>query len=150
MAAGVAPARLRVPALGLDEPLVGLGVQADGTIEVPGDAGTAGWLRASAVPGRTGPAVLAGHVDSATGPGVFARLGELVPGDAVDVDLADGTTVTFDVVDVQQHDKDDFPTAAVYGPTPVPTLRLLTCGGVFERDRRSYADNVVVFAVART
>jgi hypothetical protein len=146
--ADVRPVALRAPAIDLDVPLGTLGVTADGAIEVPEDPGDAGWLRVGAVPGRTGPAVVAGHVDSAEGPAVFARLGELAAGDVVEVDLDDGTTVTFDVVGTQRHAKDDFPTDAVYGPSPVPALRLITCGGDFDRRASSYVDNVVVFAVA--
>ncbi|MFC3687240.1 class F sortase [Aquipuribacter hungaricus] len=141
------PAALRVPAIGLDEPLVRLGIQPDGSVEVPADPDEAGWLTGSAVPGRTGPAVLAGHVDSADGVAVFTRLSELGPGDAVEVDLDDGTTARFVVTGVERYDKDAFPTARVYGPAPAPVLRLVTCGGEFDRQAGAYEDNVVVYAV---
>ena len=95
-----------------------------------------------------GPAVLAGHVDSTAGPAVFWRLRDLAPGDEVLVDRADGTTARFTVTRVERHPKDAFPTDEVYGPTTGAELRLITCGGEFDRAARSYRDNVVVFAVA--
>jgi sortase (surface protein transpeptidase) len=142
------PVRVRVPGLGVDAPVVELGVAADGTLEVPGATTDVGWLRTSAVPGAAGPAVLAGHVDSASGPAVFARLDELIEGDRVEVELEDGSAVVFRVVAVSRFPKDAFPTDAVYGPAPTPQLRLITCGGEFDRDARSYQDNVVVTALA--
>lgn len=146
-ATDVRPTGLQVPAIGLDVPLTTLGLQPDGTVEVPADAADAGWLTASAVPGRTGPAVLVGHVDSAVGTGVFARVGELAPGDEVVVTLDDGSVVTYRVTRTDAYPKDAFPTAEVYGPAPAPVLRLVTCGGTFDRAAGSYEDNVVVQAV---
>ena len=98
-------------------------------------------------PGDVGPAVLAGHVDSTTGPAVFYRLGDLRPGDPVQVQRS-GRWLTFKVVDVRRYPKNAFPTAEVYGPTPDPQLRLITCSGVFDRARHSYLENTVVYAVA--
>ena len=144
-----APVRVRVPAIGVDSELLRLGTDASGVLVPPADFARAGWFAGGAVPGDVGPAVVAGHVDSVDGPAVFARLRDLVPGDEVLVDRADGTTVRFAVTGVGRYPKDDFPTEAVYGPTPRAELRLVTCGGDFDRSRRSYEDNVVVFARAR-
>lgn len=142
------PVSLRVPAIDVDlSSLDSLGVADDGTIEVPEDPDDAGWLTASAAPGRTGPAVIAGHVDTRDGPAVFARLGELAPGDEVVVGLEDGTTVAYVVTGSETYPKTDFPTERVYGPAPAPVLRLITCGGDFDRSVSSYEDNVVVYAV---
>jgi LPXTG-site transpeptidase (sortase) family protein len=113
----------------------------------PEDFARAGWFTRGPVPGETGPAVIAGHVDSADGPAVFFRLAELEDGDDVLVDRADGTTVRFTVTSVDRYPKDEFPTEQVYGPTPRAELRLITCGGEFDADARSYRDNVVVSAV---
>lgn len=126
--------------------MVPLALEADGTIEVPSDFSQAGWWVDGPEPGEVGPSVILGHVDSRRGPAVFFDLLELRPGDAVHVDRSDGTTVTYIVERTEQHPKDAFPTQAVYGPTDEPVLRLVTCGGTFDRDRRSYDDNVVVFA----
>ncbi|PRY51669.1 sortase family protein [Geodermatophilus tzadiensis] len=145
-ASPAAPARVRVPPIGVDTPLVGLGLDAAGALEAPAAYDRAGWFAGGTVPGEVGPAVVAGHVDSVDGPAVFARLRELVPGDEVLVDRTDGTTARFRVTDVERHPKDAFPTEAVYGPTADPQLRLVTCGGDFDRAARSYEDNVVVFA----
>ncbi|MFC5379979.1 class F sortase [Aquipuribacter nitratireducens] len=141
------PVGLSVPAIDLETRLIELGTEADGTLEVPDDPDDAGWFTASAVPGARGPSIIAGHVDSADGVAVFTRLGELAPGDAVAVTLEDGSMAAFVVSSVQQFPKEEFPTDEVYGPSPVPVLRLVTCGGEFDRAAASYRDNVVVEAV---
>ncbi len=146
-AAGTAaPLRVRVPAVGVDSALVGLGLDAAGALQVPADPAVAGWYTGGPVPGDVGPAVLAGHVDSASGPAVFARLRDLAAGDEVIVDGVDGSIARFTVTRVERHPKDAFPTAAVYGPTADAQLRLVTCGGAFDRSAGSYEDNVVAFA----
>ena len=90
--------------------------------------------------------MVAGHLDSRTGPGVFARVGELRPGDRVEVGLDDGTEVAYVVRGSERHAKDAFPTQAVYGASPVPVLRLVTCGGDVDPATGRYRDNVVVYA----
>ncbi len=140
------PLRLTVAALGVDADAVRLGTDDDGELEVPSTAQGVGWYAAGAVPGDPGPAVFAGHVDLDGRTGVFSRLSTLRPGQPVRVVRPDGTAVTFVVDRVEQHAKDAFPTEAVYGPTDTPQLRLITCGGAFNRLRGSYRDNVVVFA----
>lgn len=141
------PVRVRVPAIGVDSELLRLGTDAAGALVPPDDYDLAGWFAAGAVPGDVGPAVVAGHVDSVDGPAVFARLDQLAPGDEVLVDREDGTTAVFTVTGLGRYPKSDFPTEAVYGPTPRAELRLVTCGGEFDRSARSYLDNVVVTAV---
>ena len=140
------PVRLRIPALGVDTALQRLGRAADMTIEVPKDFQVAGWFAEGPRPGGPGPAVIIGHVDSASGPAVFGRLRELAPGAEVLVDRADGATVAFRVSGLQQVPKNEFPTAQVYGPTLEPALRLVTCGGSFDVARHSYRENVIVYA----
>jgi len=90
--------------------------------------------------------VILGHVDSYTGPAVFFRLRDLEPGAVIHVDRIDGTTVSYTVDRIQQYDKDQFPTEEVYGAQSEPVLRLVTCGGLFDREIRSYTDNLVVYA----
>jgi len=142
------PTRLLVPRIGVDSSLVPLGLDKGGKLEAPTVYDKAGWYRGGPSPGDVGPAVLAGHVDSKAGPAVFFRLHELKVGDKIEVRRGKDA-VTFTVTGVTRHPKDAFPTAAVYGPTPGPELRLVTCGGVFDRLRNSYRDNVVVFAVTQ-
>ena len=142
-----APTALRIPAIDLDVPLILLGLTPDGAIQVPEDADDAGWLTASATPGRTGPAVIAGHVDSADGVAVFTRLADLAAGDEVEVTREDGTDVAYVVTGSERYAKDAFPSAEVYGPAPASVLRLITCGGTFDRAAGSYEDNLVVYAV---
>jgi Sortase domain len=139
---------VHLPTLGVDSTLVDLDIGADGVLVPPVDPDVAGWYRRGAAPGEQGPAVIAGHVDSRSGPAVFFRLDELAPGDRVEVDRSDGKAVGYRVVSVESHPKTAFPTALVYGPTPGSVLRLITCGGVFDPDNRHYRDNVVVTAVA--
>jgi Sortase domain len=145
-AAAAAPVRLLVPRIGIDTGLVRLGLLADGQLAVPVSAAIAGWYTDGPAPGQVGPAVLAGHVDSYTGPGVFYRLRDLRTGDRVQVRRADGRQVQFAVTGVERFAKSSFPTARVYGPTPFTELRLVTCGGSFDAARGHYRDNVVVFA----
>jgi sortase (surface protein transpeptidase) len=143
------PVRLDIPAIGVHTALVEVGLNADHTIAVPpltGDA-PAGWYRDLASPGETGTAVILGHVDTARdGPAVFFRLGALRAGDKISVRRADGGTADFTVVTVAEYPKSAFPADAVYGPADRPVLRLITCGGEFDRSRRSYRSNIVVYA----
>ena len=142
-----APVRVRIPSIHVDSSLLRLGVDGAGALQPPDDFGLAGWFPASPVPGDVGPAVIAGHVDSYVGPAVFFRLRELAAGDEVLVDRSDGTTARFSVTAAHRYPKDAFPTEEVYGPTARAELRLITCGGAFDRSARSYRDNVVVTAV---
>ncbi len=142
------PVSVEIPSLGISSDLVDLEMGADGELVAPTDFGTAGWFAAGPQPGQPGPAVIAGHVDSLAGPAIFYRLSELQPQSVVLVHREDGSTVTFSVVETEQHPKDAFPTTKVYGPTPGPELRLITCGGVFDAAAHSYRDNIVVYARA--
>jgi hypothetical protein len=140
------PVRLRVPSAGIDTALDGISRDATGALVPPADDSRAGWYREGPAPGLPGPAVLTGHVDGPGGPAVFFGLRRIAVGDAITVDRADGTTATFTVTQVGRYPKADFPSAEVYGPTPGAELRLITCGGAFDRSRHSYVDNLVVFA----
>jgi sortase (surface protein transpeptidase) len=141
-----APIRLRVPAIGLDSALVQLGLDGDGVLEVPPGAHPAGWYEGSPTPGSLGPAIISGHVDYGGEPGVFVDLREVAPDDEIAVEREDGTTAVFRVTRVTQVPKSGFPTDEVYGDLDHAGLRLITCGGSFDRGARSYEDNVVVFA----
>jgi sortase (surface protein transpeptidase) len=137
---------VRIPSIDVETSMIELGLLPDGSLEAPEDFDVAGWYAAGPEPGEPGPSVIAGHVDSQHGPAVFYRLRELQPGAEVKVQAEDGTSVDFRVERIEMHPKDAFPTEAVYADTPGPTLRLITCGGEFDRDEGSYRDNVVVFA----
>jgi sortase (surface protein transpeptidase) len=146
--ASVRPIRLRIPAIEVDAGLEQLATDAHHVLQPPRDPAEAGWYAASAVPGDLGPSVIAGHVDSALGRAVFWRLRELGAGDSITVARSDGRTVAYRVVSMRRYPRDQFPTEDVYGPTPDTALRLITCGGTYDRKARHYRDNVVVFAVA--
>jgi len=142
-----APVRLRIPALHVSTSLLRLGLAKNGTIEVPKPVNIAGWYKDGPRPGQPGPAVIVGHVDSRkAGPGIFFNLYRLQRGTAIAVDRADGSTVTFRVTGVSRVPKTQFPTDLVYTPTLQPTLRLVTCGGSFDKTKGSYRDNVIVYA----
>jgi sortase (surface protein transpeptidase) len=141
------PTGIAIPAIGVHATFVDLGLNVDGSLQVPADVTHVGWYDLGPAPGQIGPAVVVGHVDSAkAGPGVFFELGALKAGDAVSVTRADATTVRFTVYAVREYAKSDFPTLTVYGNTPDPQLRLITCGGRFDRTTGHYLSNVVVFA----
>lgn len=137
-----------VPSIGATSPeLVSLGLHPDGSLEVPQDFDLAGWYRHGPSPGELGPAVIAGHVDSAVdGPAVFFRLAELQRGAEILITRADGTVAVFLVERVEQYPKDDFPTVEVYGGTDHAALRLITCGGGFDSSTGHYRDNIVAYA----
>ncbi len=143
----VRPAALRIASIGVDTTLVGLGLNADETVEVPQDAEVAGWYDLGPLPGDDGSAVILGHVDSVAGPAVFYRLKELVAGDRVEVRLSDGSLTTFRVARVATYENDEFPAQQVYAGSPGrATLNLVTCGGEYDATRGGYQSNVVVFA----
>jgi hypothetical protein len=140
------PVRVELPSIGVSSRLVRLGLAADGSMEVPRDYDLAGWFTGGAMPGEDGPAVIAGHVDSQSGPAVFYRLGDLRPGDPVRVQRADGGWLGFEVTATARYPKERFPTEAVFGPVTGPVLRLVTCTGAFDRASGHYLDNLVVTA----
>jgi LPXTG-site transpeptidase (sortase) family protein len=141
------PVALTIPAIGVQTSLIDLGLTAAGALQVPPSTAVAGWYTGSPRPGGIGPTVIAGHIDSHVGPGVFFHLAQLRPGDHVYVRRSDGTLAVFRVTAVQSYAKDHFPTLAVYGATPDAELRLITCGGTFDPQLGSYLNNTVVYAV---
>lgn len=141
------PVRVRIPAIGVDARLVSLGLNDDQSMEVP-NFGLAGWYEPGPLPGTPGPAVIAAHVDSVDGPDVFFGLKDLAAGDTVVVELADGSETGFVVTRSEQQRKDDLPVERIWNDTDDVELRLITCGGAFDPEERSYTSNVIVFAVS--
>lgn len=141
------PVRVRIPAIGVDSAVVDIGVDDAGALLPPESTAVTGWFAAGPAPGDDGPALLAAHVDSKAGPGAFFRLRDLRQGDLVEVVRADGRAASFTVAGQSRTAKSAFPTDLVYAPTPGPELRLVTCGGAFDRKAGSYVDNVIVEAV---
>jgi hypothetical protein len=146
------PVSISIPAIGVTSRLMTVGLNADGTIQVPplNDpplTNEAAWYKYSPAPGQPGPSIIEGHVDSASdGPSVFFRLGALKPGDLVSITLADRQVAVFKVSAVRSYLKSRFPTSTVYGFTDYASLRLITCGGSFDEQSGHYTSNVVVFA----
>jgi sortase (surface protein transpeptidase) len=143
------PVRIVIPAIGVNAPVMQLGLNADRTIQVPPLAARnlAGWYKYGASPGQKGAAVIVGHIDSAAAGGeVFFRLRYMTKGERVYVMLADKRTEVFAVDGLQQVPKAAFPSASVYGPLKYAGLRLVTCGGAFNPATGSYESDVIVFA----
>jgi hypothetical protein len=143
------PVSIDIPAIGVQSDLLRLGLNPDGTIQVPplfAQPSQAAWYKYSPTPGQIGSSVIEGHIDNYDGPSIFFRLGALQPGDRVDITLADRTIAVFRVTGVRSYPKDRWPWQVVFGPVDYPALHLITCGGAFNDDTRQYLSNTVVFA----
>jgi Sortase domain len=140
------PVHIRIPAIGVSARVIRLGLNPDHTLQVPRNFSDTGWWAGGTSPGDPGPAVIAGHVDSYTGPAVYFKLKELRRGDQIRVERRNGSVVRFTVQGLHSYPKSHFPTKRVYGPTRQPTLRLITCSGTFDRSTGHYLDNTVVYA----
>ncbi|MDX2595115.1 MULTISPECIES: class F sortase [Streptomyces] len=141
------PTRIRIPAIRVNAPLMGLALTPSGSLDVPPaeKKNLAGWYEAGTTPGETGTAVVAGHVDNTEGPAVFYDLGALRRGAVVEVDRQDGTVAVFTVDAVEVYSARAFPDDKVYGAAARPELRVITCGGGYSK-ATGYQGNVVVFA----
>jgi hypothetical protein len=148
--AAAKPQRIDVPALRVQAPVVARGLDGSGAVDPPpyGQAGVVGWYGAGAKPGERGTALFVGHVDTETRPAVFFHLSETKPGDTVRVVRDDGSVAMFTVDDVKVISRDRFDAARAYGPhhRDRAELRLITCGGTFDKASHSYTANVVVSA----
>lgn len=142
------PVRLLIPEISVNAPFTDLDIDRSGQLEPPPADKTnlVGWYAKGVSPGEAGASIIAGHVDTATSPAVFARLSELKKGDRFHVVRADGRKAVFVVDDAESFDKDRFPSERVYGDTPDAQVRLITCAGAYDRKARDYTENLVVFA----
>jgi len=142
------PVNVRIPGIGVSAPVMKVGKDADGSVQVPplDNHNLTGWYQYGPTPGQKGDAVILGHVDSLTGISVFYYLKDLHAGDKVYVTLADGQVATFAVDGLQKVAKNAFPTASVYGHADYPSLRLITCGGTFDAATGHYLYNIIVYA----
>ena len=141
------PVRIRITKIGVNAPLVPLGLDSARHLQVPpdDDKNLAGWYRGGPTPGEAGNALIDGHVDNWHGPAVFYGLGALHKGDTVEVDRRDGTAAVFGIDAIEVYARNSFPDRKVYGATTDPELRLITCGGGYTRST-GYLGNVVVYA----
>lgn len=141
------PLRLRIPSAGIDTLFSGaLGVNADGTVEVPEVYDAVGWYKYGPKPGAMGPAVVLGHVDSKAGPAVFYSLGNVQSGDRIEIDRVDGTTAIFEVIRLDRRLQSQFPTKEVYSDIDHAGLRLITCTGTYDHGKQVYSHNLIVYA----
>jgi hypothetical protein len=143
------PVSIAIPAVGIDARVVPVGLRADRTMEVP-EVDLAGWYEPGPRPGEAGPAVIVGHVDSRHGPAVFSRLGELRQGDRIAGGQQGGAARSLLVVRIERSPKEALPVGRIWHRTRQPVLRLITCGGSFDRSTGHYRDNVIVYARAAT
>lgn len=144
---GIKPVRISIPSIGVDAPTIDLSL-AGLEPEVPTDFDDTGWYAQTRLPGEIGPAVIAGHIDSRSGPAVFALLDQLQPGAEITVYDDEGESRTFIVTAGEQHPKGDLPPGVFGFNLPEPELRLITCGGTFDAESGHYRDNYIVYAVA--
>lgn len=142
------PTRIKIPKLKVNSPIGAVTVNMKGKLGTPplSKPNQTGWYRFSPVPGEAGPAIINGHVSTRKGPAVFDRLRELAKGDHIYVYRSDGKVTRFTVSGIEQASKNGFPTKRVYGNTSSSQLRLITCGGVYNKTAHSYTDNIVVYA----
>ncbi|WP_236710752.1 class F sortase, partial [Streptomyces sp. 150FB] len=145
-ASAAPPTRIRIPGVGLDLPLTRLQVQQDGHLGAPEKPGQAGWWSGGPRPGAPGAAIIVGHIDSRTGPGAFHAIPSLRPGEEITIDRGDHSSVSFTVRALRQYGKDRFPDDQVYATGGPPVLRLITCGGSYDRGHGEYRDNIVLYA----
>lgn len=141
------PRRISIPAIGVAARVIPLGPNPDHTMQTPTDVAQAGWYKPGPEPGERGAAVVVGHVDSKSGPGVFYRLRELRRGNRIRVIRQGGSVVTFRVEGLERWPKAEFPTRRVFRRTRVSALRLVTCSGAFDTTTGHYVDNTIVYAV---
>ena len=142
------PIRLRIEAIGVDAPVVAVGVTGAGALDLPHEAATVAWFQHGAAPGESGSAVLAGHVDYDGDPGALFDLRDMPRGARIDVHFNDGTIRTFVThATAVSYPKSSLPLDVLFRRGESPVLTLVTCGGTFDRRTRSYADNVTVVAV---
>ncbi|KPC79721.1 MULTISPECIES: class F sortase [Streptomyces] len=142
------PERISIKSIAVDAPFTPLSIGSSGQLDAPpaNDPNLAGWFKDGATPGEPGTSVVAGHVDTKTGPAVFLLLSTLKAGSTVDITRKDGAVATFKVDEVETFSKAEFPSKRVYADNGTAQLRLITCGGVYDKKKKDYEDNVVVFA----
>ncbi len=142
-----APKYITIPKINLSTSFVPpLGLNPDKTVSVPDSFTQVGWYSGGATPGEIGPAVVLGHVDSYQGPAVFYSLGQLKQADEIYITREDGSSAVFVVEKLMRYSQDNFPTADVYGPIEYAGLRLVTCTGIYDRTKKKYTQNLVVYA----
>ncbi|WP_169953228.1 class F sortase [Microbispora sp. H11081] len=142
------PLKISIPAIGVKATVGSVGVDKQGVIETPplSKPNLTGWYRLGPAPGDQGPSVILGHVNTRKGPAVFSRLRELKRGNKIAVLRADGKMAIFTVDGIEQVSKSTFPTKRVYSNTITSSLRLITCGGVYNAKQHHYTDNIIVYA----
>ncbi|MEV7405316.1 class F sortase [Streptomyces sp. NPDC091267] len=141
------PLQITVPGIFIQAPVITLGLDKKGHLGAPplSKPRVVGWYQNGPSPGDAGTSLIVGHRDTETGPAIFLNLNALHRGDTVKVARADRRTAVFTVDEVKTYTKDNFPDDKVYGTTGRPELRLMTCGGKFNK-KNGYSANVVVFA----
>ncbi|WP_198135887.1 class F sortase [Pontibacillus chungwhensis] len=142
---GISPTRIRIPAINVDAPIVQKRLNEEREMEVPDNGEDVGWFEPGTMPGNSGNAILAGHVDDRNGPAVFFDLKELEQGDLIYLTGKDGKELTFEVKKVIAYPKDNAPLHKIFGPSNQRNLNLLTCTGTFDHSIQDHEERLVVY-----
>lgn len=141
------PVNIKIDKFDLDTAIQPVGQNQDKSIQIPEYLDMlAGWYKYGPAPGELGPAVIVGHVGIYKGQTVFYNLHSLAPGDKIEILRQDNKTAKFKVTSLEQYSQESFPSDKVYGDIDYAGLRLITCGGQFDKKTGKYSDNTVVYA----
>jgi sortase (surface protein transpeptidase) len=142
--------QLSIPSVNISAPFEApLGLTERGTVAIPEAYTTVGWYKYGPTPGALGPSVVLGHVDSVDGPAVFFSLGQVNIGDNILIDREDGSTVVFEITELERIRQGDFPTQKVYGNIPYAGIRLITCTGIYDKGVQRYSHNLIVYGTLK-
>lgn len=145
------PVRLKIPSLGIDANVQELGVNAKGALGVPSNFTDVGWYAAGTIPGDKGSAIMDGHVDNGLAlAGVFKHLVDIAVGDNIYITEHDGTVIHFIVTGTESFDYLNTPTDLIFNQNNGSYLKLITCGGAWVPNGRTYDRRIVVTAVLAT
>jgi len=141
----IIPARLRIPAIGIDAEVEHVGKTKDGAMAVPNSYWTVGWYKLGFKPGELGNSVIDGHVDNPKGPSIFWDLKKLQAGNKVYISDNQGKELTFEVIKQEKYSYDNAPLEKIFGSADDVYLNLITCSGTFDQTTRNYDERLVVF-----
>ncbi len=142
---GIKPVTLEIPAIGVTSDIENVGELENGQMGVPEGVDNVGWFEPGTLPGNRGSSVMAGHIDSLTGPAVFYKLDQLKKGDEVVVKDAEGKSLTFIVTKTERYPRKDAPIDEIFGFSYGSRLNLITCTGEFNRKAKTHEERLVVY-----
>lgn len=146
---GIEPNNIEIPALGIDAPIEDVGLLDSGQMDEPSTMDGVAWYEGGYLPGEQGSSVLAGHVDSKTGPAVFYQLEELTQGDEIIVTDEQGEEKIFVVQESKSYDRNEAPLQKIFGYSYRSQLNLITCTGEFNSKAGTHDERLVVYTVLK-